>query len=463
MLALLIGKEIRAHVLSYRFVLTFLLFFVLIVSSVQIIALNYDRQLANYSEAQRAQEEKLKESTDFRSLRWRGTQVERRPNPLSVFAMGLEKEMARSVSISQFQEAKLGRSKYANPLFVLFPAPDLLYIVNIVASLLAVLFAFDAVCGEGEEGTLKLVMSNSVPRHLVLLAKWIGGYVALILPFLVSVLCALFFAQLTTELSFTGEEWGAFAGIMGVATLYISLFYALSLMISTLVHRASTSLVVNFLIWVMLVLVVPNTAPIVARALAPVPSAGVIAGERVAIQRDIWNGVRRQMRGRGGRNNEERQQAFDDAQAKIREETEKLTTGYLQKVDEQISLGIFLARLSPSASYVYATAGLAGSGLGDFGGLREYIKRYRQEFMTTVQDIEQVRRKLAENAADQTERQEIMEAPVEPGDLPAFAPGRGGWGEMLADSQIDLIILLVLNVVFFLGSYLGFLRYDLMK
>lgn len=33
MLTLLIAKEIRAHVLSYRFVLTLLLFFVLIVCS----------------------------------------------------------------------------------------------------------------------------------------------------------------------------------------------------------------------------------------------------------------------------------------------------------------------------------------------------------------------------------------------------------------------------------------------
>jgi len=460
MLALLIGKEIRAHILSYRFVLTFLLFFVLIVSSVQIIALNYDRQLANYSETQRAQEEKLKE-TDFRSMRWRGTQVERRPNPLSVFAIGLEKEMARSVGISQFREAKLGRSKYANPLFVLFPAPDLLYIVNIVASLLAVLFAFDAICGEGEEGTLKLVMSNAVPRHLVLLAKWIGGFVALILPFFISVLCALFFAQLTTALRFTGDEWGAFAGILGVATLYISLFYALSLMVSTLVHRASVSLVVNFLIWVLVVLVVPNTAPIVARGLAPVPSAGVLAGQREAIQRDIWNGVRRKMR--SADNNENRQTIFADAQARIREETDKVVSSYLQKVDEQIGLGISLARLSPSASYVYATAGLAGSGLDDFGGLREYIKRYRVEFMAKVQEIEQVRRKLAENAADQTERQEIMEEPIDPGELPAFSPGREGLAAVLGDGQIDLLILLVLNVVFFLGSYFGFLRYDLMK
>ena len=461
MLTLLIGKEIHTHLLSYRFILTFGLFFVLIVSSVQIIALNYDRQLANYSEGRRAQEEKLKESTDFRSLMWGGTKVERRPNPLSVFAMGLEKEMSRSVAISRFQEAKLGRSKYANPLFVLFPAPDLLYIVNIVASLLAVLFAFDAICGEQEEGTLKLIMANSVPRHVVLLSKWIGGYIALILPFILSVSTAVLFAQLTTDLSFTGAEWVALGGIMGVAALYISVFFALGLMISTLVHRAGTSLVISFLIWVLLVLVVPNTAPIVARALAPVPSAGVIAGQREAIQRNVWNGMRRKMR--QVQNNEERQQLFDDTQAQIQEETEKVVADYLQKVDSQIGLSILLARISPSASYVYATAGLAASGVTDFADLREYIKRHRRDFVDKAQEIWASRQSQAENAADQAERQEIMEAPVDPKQLPEFAPARPQLSEMLTRTQMDLLILLVLNVVFFMGSYMGFLRYDLMK
>jgi ABC-type transport system involved in multi-copper enzyme maturation permease subunit len=461
MLSLLIVKEIRTHLLSYRFVLTFLLFFALIVSSVQIIALSYDRQLASYSEARRSQEEKLKQGTDFRTLRWSGTTVERRPNPLGVFATGLEKEMARSVGVSQFQEAKLGRSKFANPLFVLFPAPDLLYIVNIVASLLAVLFAFDAVCGEKEEGTLRLMMANSVPRHRVLLAKWIGGYAALILPFLASLLVALFFALLTTDLGFTAAEWGALGGIAGVAALYISLFFALSLMISTLVHRSATSLVVNFLIWVLLVLVVPNTAPIVARALAPVPSAGVLAGQREAIQRGMWNSMREKMR--QAQTREARQQLQDQAQAQVREETDKLVADYLQKVDRQISLGIMLSRISPSASYVYATAGLAGSGMDDFAGLREYIKRYRQDFMAKVQEIWTERQRQAEAAEDASERQEIMEAPIDPKDLPAFDPGRPQLAAMLTGTQTDLLILTVLNVVFFLGSYVGFLRYDLMK
>ena len=461
MLQLLIGKEIRGHVLSYRFLLTLALFFVLIVSSVQLIALNYDRQLVNYSEAKRAQDEKLKEGTDFRRLMWGGTKVDRRPNALSVLAMGLEKEMSRSVTISSFQQAKLGRSKYANPLFVLFPAPDLLYIVNIVASLLAVLFAFDAVCGESQDGTLKLIMANSVPRHVVLLAKWIGGYIALMAPFLLSVLTALLFAQLTTALHFTGAEWLALVGILGVSALYISLFYGLSLMISCLVDRTSTSLVINFLVWVLLVLVVPNTAPIVARALAPIPSAGVIAGKREAIQRAVWS----EMRGmrRRGMENEERQQLLDDAQTRIRDETDKLITSYLTKVDQQIALGILLARISPSTSYVYATAALAGSGLGEFASLREYIKKYRQDFMAKTREITATRRRQAESMADREEQREIMEAPIDTGDLPQFAPGRADLSAVLDGGQADLLILMVLNVLFFLGAYRGFMRYDLMR
>ena len=57
-----------------------------------------------------------------------------------------------------------------------------------VGSLLAVLFAFDAICGEKERGTLKVMLSNAVPRDLIILSKGIGGYLCLIVPFLVALL-----------------------------------------------------------------------------------------------------------------------------------------------------------------------------------------------------------------------------------------------------------------------------------
>ena len=48
-------------------------------------------------------------------------------------------------------------------------------------------------CGEKESGLLRLVLSNAAPRHQVLLSKWFGGYVTLIMPFLLAVLVVLFF------------------------------------------------------------------------------------------------------------------------------------------------------------------------------------------------------------------------------------------------------------------------------
>ena len=42
--------------------------------------------------------------------------------------------------------------------------------------LLAIVFGYDAICGEKERGTLRLMLSCSVPRDTVLLAKWIGGF-----------------------------------------------------------------------------------------------------------------------------------------------------------------------------------------------------------------------------------------------------------------------------------------------
>ena len=49
-------------------------------------------------------------------------------------------------------------------------------------------------------------MSNAVPRHMVLLSKWAGGYLALMVPFLGSVLSALLLISALTSFRLTGAE-----------------------------------------------------------------------------------------------------------------------------------------------------------------------------------------------------------------------------------------------------------------
>ena len=96
--------------------------------------------------------------------------------------------MPTQVHISLDYQRQVDKGLYRNPLKDRNPAPDLLFLTRILLSLLAVLFAFDAVCGEREEGTLKQALAGPVPRHLWLLGKWIGGMLTLSTGFVVAVL-----------------------------------------------------------------------------------------------------------------------------------------------------------------------------------------------------------------------------------------------------------------------------------
>ena len=74
--------------------------------------------------------------------------------------------------------------------------------------------------------------------------------------------------------------------IFVVSLLYVSLFFALGMLISTLTHRASTALIVALFVWVCWVLVIPNLAPVAARMISPLPSRNAIAGEKLAIAQE---------------------------------------------------------------------------------------------------------------------------------------------------------------------------------
>ena len=69
-----------------------------------------------------------------------------------------------------------GSRHASEPLLATFRLLDLEFVFSVVLSLFAVVFAYDAVSGEKESGTLRLVFSNPVPRHLFILGKMAGAF-----------------------------------------------------------------------------------------------------------------------------------------------------------------------------------------------------------------------------------------------------------------------------------------------
>ncbi len=453
----LIRKEIVSHVLSLRFGVTFVLFILLVFASIYVTTHAYERDKARYAASERAATNHLAnilKEKDGRRRRRRLTRLEGRLDAvpvaeLSSIARGLQPFMPMSLRTSAQRSRNMSGVTGTNPLAGLLRVPDLVYVVSVVLSLLAILFAFDSVCGEKESGTLRLMLSNPVPRDRILLAKWLGGYLVLIVPFLIAAFGGLGYAWHRGSLALSGENVQRLGALLLVACLYISVFFTLSLFVSTLTHRATTSLFICLLVWVGWILVIPNLAPVIAKIAAPTPSVEKINAEKRGVDREIELRRRRLTLtsgelSYGEKIQRERERLMQEGRQRKRRWDRFLN----QATKRQTDLAQTLGRLSPSVCWTYAATALMNTGPAAYEQFREARERL-------LKDMGDFAERLYRHRARTGEWQEISADEV-----PRLQVAMVGTAVAFRSALNDVLILAILNIVFFMSSFMIFLRYD---
>ena len=258
MLRTLIRQELLTHLMSARFFAAVVITLLLVVANAVVLLEDYERRLAKYNQQETAHREKAQEAKTYSTLK---LSVERPPNPLSLFSAGLDKRLGSTFDIYHGFVPMIsdGSARSLDNTFLnLFSKIDLVLIFQVVLSLMALLFAYDAIAGDWESGTLRLVISHPVRRGSILLAKYIGAMICLLLPVLMSLLMVLILLSTTSSIQLDGEDFLRIGGIILTTTIYLSAFYLIGLLISTATRRTATSLMLCMFLWVALVLVYPN-------------------------------------------------------------------------------------------------------------------------------------------------------------------------------------------------------------
>jgi len=457
MLGLMIRKEITSHVLTLRFGVTFILFIVLIFASIYVSVGEYRRAGAEGAAQRRAGENQLADllgEDDFRRRVNRFYVFGRLDAvpvaPLSWLAQGLQPGYPIAINTRPGESSDVNRGLTRNPLLGLLRVPDFVYIVSVVLSLLAILFMFDAVCGEKESGTLRLLLSNAVPRHTVLLGKWIGGYVVLIVPFLIATAGGVGYAWASGVFRPTGEELARTLLIVAVACLYIAVFFNVSLFLSTTTRRAPTALLLCLLVWVAFILVIPNLAPVTAKILLPTTSQRKIEEEKRAVDQDIRLLMDQLMLSGQVSYGKEMEQARERLMKERDRRKKKWDDFHDAERRAQLGLAGILGRLSPSASWTYGSASLANTG----PTAAEQLHNGRQKTLVAmgkfINDLWRSRRNSPSGewpafTADEVPRLQVR--------APEFAEAANG-------ALNDALILVILNVAFFMLAFAFFVRYD---
>ena len=478
MLMTLIQKEIMHHVLSVRFVALLLMCVLLIPLTLSINYRKYNQNLINYQESiKRAQAEAEENPPSAQDPNTEVSKLFLKPTPLSVFVNGLEDALPTYLGMTRngVRQSSTGLAQ-ASVAYVLGNL-DFLFIVGTVFSLLALLFTFDAVAGEREAGTLRINLSNPLPRDMFLWSKLIGGYIVFVVPFLVSFLLGLLL------LAWQGFPLGEFKVALPVfyltliSLLYIGVFFAIGVFISTYLDNAKTALIVAFTFWVLAVLVAPRGAFVVAKLISPTRTQQAVYMEKNALRNNLTKDKEEKLAIKmqetmafGGSvnislNDPKTQKKLDGLKGPIDEEfrlafqnqTDKIDRDYQREKDRQEHVGETLSRIVPTSSLTYSAMNLTQTGklkreLYFQTGERYYNQLDESYFSGISDDALGQFMQMVNQMDDSSESEKILPPPTltEP-----------SLSDTLRRSAADISLLCLFALTFTAVAFLKFFRSDI--
>ncbi len=456
MLRALIAKEWLSSLLELRFLVCAALCVVLGIISVVVLRADLEARRTEFSRNQALYHDQAGEYGSYRNLQRRGVRVDRPPQSFQVMFYGVEKTLDRTAVVSEDYLPGFQGDLNANPAVLLFPVADMLFVVAVVLSLLAFFISYDTVAGERESGTLMLVMSYPVPRDLLILAKWLGGYFSLALPFLVALLISALVISISAEVPFTATDWEAFVVAGAVSLLLLAVMFSIGLLVSVRARSSSTAILSLVALWVLLALVVPNLGPYLAELAVPVPDVGSVERE-IGLRTEAMAATYRSQWRRGGRSFRnmtasersaffrDRRQQRDQLQKDVNEVSAEIISDFENRLGRQTDMARMLTRVSPVACFVYASTDIGGTGVRHEERLVGSLRNFQRQFASYV-----------------AERMETVDGEEEYGidELPEFHFRTDGLQERLDSRFVDVLLLALFAVALFMAAFVSFLRGD---
>ena len=468
MVRILIEKEIRDLLGSTKFIVTFGVCVLLILLSFYVGASNYRTSQSQYEAAQAENLRQMEGLTDWLSVR--DYRIFLPPQPLASLVNGISNDIGRSVEVTGRGELDADDSRYnEEPLFAVFRFLDLEFIFQVVLSLMAILLGYDAISGEKETGTLRLTFANAVSRSAYVLGKLIGLFAALCSALLLALgIGTLFLPVMGIYLS--GDEWIRLGLIIVTGLLYFGVFLTVSVFVSALTQRSSSSFMLLLTVWIVAVLIIPRASILLAGRAVDVPSVDTIAAQKATYSSQLWKEFREGMAGFASQATDDMDQVmqefnqFLDSLNADRDEKMNVLASRLNEDREnrrrrQASVAYALARISPATSMVLATTRLAGTSPELEQHYAEAAANYQQayaSFMFEKTGMNTGSGMVVVMSSDDGENPE----PIDPTEIPTFTFHLESPAKAISAALVDIGLLALANILFFAGAFVAFRRYD---
>ena len=500
-------KEFLLNLMTFKFAVGTILCVVLMAVFMPVLVNDYQHRLEHYNKEVATNEAELRKVRVYKNIM---PTIYRPPRVLSVFSQGLEKQLGNSakIELDKVPEISAAAAK-GNPYLSIFPVFDASLIFKIVISVLALLVAYDVISGERERGTLKLMLSGTAARYQVLLGKLLAGLMVLVVPISIAFITGLIILLSFPMVELNTSDWSRI-GLMYVASLiFISAMYNLGLLFSCLASRSAISLVLGLFVWIVFAVVIPNGSVYLATHIRPLQPeekmeeqlsslAGQKHGELMAIRSQLsGGGSQTDVQGAFGSwysrfcdkpCMEDYQKYYASKQPleiKYADKSWEVERGQLSSLLKQEDIAKNLSRFSPVSLYENVMCILAGTDLAVFQDFTDSVRTYRNEVVEYIRSktnnfalsifftpcrqeeiveyermLEQAKREKAWAGFKEWRDKKVAKTPpLDLQDFPQFT-FQPSIARNLQRAIPNLALLIFTNLLFFVLSFVGFLRYD---
>ena len=480
MLAAIVKRELIDHLLSLRFGLALVLTVgLMVLNALGFVGGSYEFRRDHYLQQVQAEQEIGRRNAQqglWRLILHSGQHyIYKKPSPLMFCAAGANDALPeRLLTTGGYRLLPKGIKVYY-PFQLIYwdiidiwapkasqllktQAIDWVFIIGGLLSLMALLFTFDAFIGEKERGTLKLVMAQSLPRHTLLLGKFLGAMLTLALVLSLALVVNLLIVLALSQVNLGLVEAGRIVGMVGLSLLYLACFVGLGLWVSIWSSTTRSSLMGVLLLWTCGVLLWPATGgALAARVLVSEFEEELVLGWGFANNNtpahEKLNDLSYHLQHRDLRNPEKLRQ-LADAQRAVRQFHQDREDRFLAYSLGEVENARHIVRLSPTGCFQYGMEALAGTGLARHKSFVEQARTFVQQFEQTMlnRDRDDPKSMHIHLVAQGLSRQKI-----DPDTLPVFTENLSAT-TLLRHGVVDVIGLFFFALLTYMLAYRAWLR-----
>ena len=386
------------------------------------------------------------------------------PSPLQFLAEGASKDLPNLIKVSAYELDYPENRSRRNFMLPSFNATDWSFIIGTMLSFAAILFTYDAISGEKERGTLRLVLANAIPRATVLLGKFIGASISALLPLTVGMLLSLIVIVTSPSIVFAAGDWFRLAFGIALALIYLFCFTALGLLVSSRTSRSAVSLMILLLLWTFSIVVIPALSEVLARESFKLPTRREVRQQAADAVQAIWDSYPESLKigysmSGWSRENPKSAQGRDEAERRSYEASFRMLDRHLQQMLRQVRLKRSIARLSPTSTLMYASEAIAGTGIARLEQFYKDARMLKAQLLEFIR-IEDLKDAESTHFIFNREHETISRKPVSFQHVPRLQQEAYQDMTFLRDAVWDIAVLVVLTIGFFLLAYVFFIRFD---